>query len=434
MVDKSTIIRLALLTPVVLFLLYFGWFQNNADLDNGHWDTSSPPATAKPAKPSPILAGYFPAWSIYDRNYNVKDIDAEKLSHILYAFANVNETGAVDLGDAWADTDKHFEKEQTVNNQADRWTADANNLYGNFKQLYRLKRKYRHLKVSLSIGGWSWSTNFASVAMDEIKRERFAISAAQHVANLGLDGIDIDWEFPKTTEEGEAFVALLKQVRSALDTIQPSYLLSVALGCGPDNYKHLELTKMNKHVDIFYLMSYDLAGAWDPTTGHQAALYGTRSVDKAIQHFAQHVPKHKLVMGLPVYGRSYSDTDGPRSTFNGVPEGTWEKGSYDYKALPRPGADEVYDATMGVSWSYDAQLREYVTYDNHQVVEQKAHYVVDQGLGGCMFWELSADTERDDPRHLLSAAFRGLGGRVDDTKNHLSYPDSQYDNIRLFAD
>jgi chitinase len=76
-----------------------------------------------------------------------------------------------------------------VNNIADRWTTDANNLYGNFKQLYLLKRKYRHLKVSLSIGGWSWSKTFPSVAMDPIKRQRFATSAARHVIDLGLDGI-----------------------------------------------------------------------------------------------------------------------------------------------------------------------------------------------------------------------------------------------------
>jgi chitinase len=251
-----------------------------------------------------------------------------------------------------------------------------------------------------------------------------------------LSRVDIDWEFPKTFKEGEAFVALLETVRSALDDLESDrpYLLSVALGCGPDNYKHLQLDKMNDSVDLFYLMAYDLAGAWDATTGHQAALYGdAMSVDAAIQHFGRHVPKHKLVMGLPVYGRSYANTDGPLSPFEGVPDGTWESGSYDYKVLPRPGADEIYDPDLGASWSYDPDRREYVTYDTAPVVRQKARYVVDEGLAGCMLWELSADHTTDE-RSLLAAAFAGLGSKLDDTPNHLSYPQSRYDNIRLRAE
>lgn len=64
MVDKSTLIRLALLTPIVLFLLYFGWFRDSASRDKGpqHWDL--PPSSPPPADNEryPILAGYFPAW------------------------------------------------------------------------------------------------------------------------------------------------------------------------------------------------------------------------------------------------------------------------------------------------------------------------------------------------------------------------------------
>ncbi|CAO3596729.1 unnamed protein product [Absidia cylindrospora] len=454
MVDRKTIIRATLLTPIVLFLLYFGWFRDDTDLDRGRqdWDvptkpsdiktTTSPSATPsslpQPPEQLPILAGYFAAWGI--TNAITTWLTLMAISCLIFYMPLLISTSLALLFWGWADTDKHFEKEQTVDHKADTWTEDDNNLYGNFKQLYLLKRKYPHLKVSLSIGGWSWSKNFPSVASDETKRKRFAHSAVQHVKNLGLDGIDIDWEFPKTKQEGQDFVALLKDVRSALQSIEPQsdespYLLSVALGCGPDSYKYLDLDGMNDYVDIFYLMAYDLAGAWDDETGHQAALYGeaTLTVHGAIQHFAQSVPRNKLVMGLPVYGRSFSHTDGPFAEFDDVPDGTWEKGSYDYNVLPRPGADEFYDADLGASWSYDPQLREYVTYDNHQVVQQKAQYVKDQGLGGCMFWELSSDT-RNDQRNLLKAAFAGLGGHLDTTPNHLSYPDSQYDNIRLFSD
>lgn len=89
----------------------------------------------------------------------------------------------------WADKDKHFPTEQTIDQRADDWNEPGNNLYGNFKQLYLLKQRHRHLKVSLSVGGWTWSTNFAGVAADPQKRARFVETAVKHVADLALDGI-----------------------------------------------------------------------------------------------------------------------------------------------------------------------------------------------------------------------------------------------------
>ncbi|KAI9308702.1 glycoside hydrolase superfamily, partial [Cunninghamella echinulata] len=181
---------------------------------------SNPP----PVVNGKVIAGYFANWSIYDRNYNIVDvaINADKLTHILYAFANIQENGEVVLGDAWADKDKHFPPEQTIDGKGDVWSEDdSGKLFGNFKQLYLLKQRHRHLKVSLSIGGYSWSSNFAGIAADPQKRSVFIQSAIKHLADLGLDGIgtltdrynlliflkklDIDWEFPKDEQEALSY-------------------------------------------------------------------------------------------------------------------------------------------------------------------------------------------------------------------------------------
>ncbi|KAF7724702.1 hypothetical protein EC973_000810 [Apophysomyces ossiformis] len=394
-----------------------------------------------PATNGKVIAGYFTNWSIYARNYNVIDLaaSAHQLTHILYAFARCEPDGSVVLGDVWADKDKHFPPEQTINQQADSWNEQGNNLYGNFKQLYLLKQRHRHLKVSLSIGGWTWSTNFAEVASDPAKRAKFVETAVQHVADLGLDGIDIDWEFPKDDREAFFYVHLVYEVRIALDkyqqrlqqTNQPRLLLTVAVPCGPSHYKTLRLREMEPYIDLFYLMAYDFAGSWDAHAGHQSALHGEGlHVHQAVQHYMQSVPPHKLVLGLPAYGRGFSNTDGPGRPYNGMPEGSWEKGMYDYKALPRPGAVEHHDWQKMAAWSYDPSLREMVTYDSPPIVQAKCDYIKQMQLGGAMFWELSGDAPAGHPRSLLQTVHQALGNQHDTIPNHLEYPQSQFDNMK----
>jgi chitinase len=296
------------------------------------------------------------------------------------------------------------------------------------------------VKVSLSVGGWSWSKNFATVACDPAKRQRFVQTSIQLVQDLGLDGIDIDWEYPKDDKEAFFYVHLLYETRIALDAYQqgcqqlnqPRLLLTVAVPCGPEHYRKLRLAEMQPYVDLFYLMAYDYAGSWDATTGHQAAMFGgALNTDQAINDYLKAgIPSRKLVMGLPMYGRGFSNTDGPECRFQGIPKGTWEEGQFDYKCLPKPGANEYNDVQRMASWSYDPNAREFITYDSPQIVATKCDYIRQRQLGGAMFWELSADRSPNDPRNLVNTVYEALGRQVDQVPNHLDYPKSEFANMR----
>jgi chitinase len=191
---------------------------------------------------------------------------------------------------------------------------------------------------------------------------------------------------------------------------------------------------MSPYVDLFYLMAYDFAGSWDAQTGHQSALHGppgSLHCHQAVaDYIAAGVPATKLVMGMPAYGRAFSQTNGPQCPYQDTPEGSWEKGQYDYKALPRPGAQESHDPQQVASWSYDPVKREYVTYDSPVVVQTKCDYIGQMGLAGAMFWELSADHPVGHPRSLIHTVHRALGHHLDSMPNHLEYPASQYANMR----
>lgn len=106
---------------------------------------------------------------------------------------------------------------------------------------------------------------------------------------------------------------------------------------------------MNKYLDIFYLMAYDFNGGWSNLSGHQANLFDTgTSGDKAVSDYiSAGVSPQKIVYGMPIYGRSFQNTDGLNKPFSGTGKGTWEEGAHDYKKIPYSGAQEIFDEQAG---------------------------------------------------------------------------------------
>ena len=156
---------------------------------------------------------------------------------------------------------------------------------------------------------------------------------------------------------------LLEAVRKALDdaanAIQESpYLLTIACPAGSSKYQQLPVQEIDKQLDFWNLMSYDYAGPDSGYSRHHANLYSSvenllstpfNTIDLVSFYLNHDVPGSKLSLGVPLYGRAFTDTDGLGKPFMGVGEGSFEAGIWDFKDLPLPSSEQYHNIEAGGS-------------------------------------------------------------------------------------
>jgi chitinase len=368
------------------------------------------------------VIGYFAQWGVYQRNYHVKNIDtsgsAAKLTHILYAFGNV-QNGQCTIGDAYADYDRAYTAAESVDGVADTWDAGA--LRGSFNQLRKLKAKHPHLKVIYSFGGWTWSGGFGQAAANPTA---FANSCYNLVEDPRwadvFDGIDIDWEYPNAcgltcdTSGPAGFRNLMQALRSRFGSGNLVTAAITADGSSGGKIDAADYGGAAQYVDWYMPMTYDFFGAWaaqgptaphSPLTSYAGIPQEGFNSDAAIQKLkGKGVPASKLLLGIGFYGRGWQGVtqSAPGGTASGPAPGTYEQGIEDYKVLktrcPSTGtvAGTAYAFCAGQWWGYDTP----------STITGKMTYAKNQGLGGSFFWELSGDTANGE---LISAIKSGLG-------------------------
>lgn len=361
--------------------------------------TPVPTPTPIPAQSSRVV-GYYAAWSAYS-GYTPDKIDAGKLTHINYAFANIGSDLKIALG--YPDIDP-----------------------ANFSKLNLLKQNYPNLKTLISVGGWSWSGKFSDVALTDSSRTAFADSCVDFIVKYGFDGVDIDWEYPvsggmstnvRRPEDKQNFTLLLKKLRERLDlrgaTDGKKYILSFAGAAGSYYVNNTELKLIQQYVDYGNIMTYDIHGTWDKYTDFNAPLYTNSdtspqykwSVDAGVNAWLNAgFPAEKLVMGVPFYGYKYDNTvnanNGLYQTYSGGSAVTYASVAANY--LNAPGYTRYFHTSSMVPWLFNGTT--FISYEDAQSMGSKAQYIKAKGLGGAMIWELSQDPNRV----LLNALYNGL--------------------------
>ncbi|KFY05596.1 hypothetical protein V492_08422 [Pseudogymnoascus sp. VKM F-4246] len=346
------------------------------------------PSLADTAEIMSVNAVYYPNYRAY-RGETPATLNYKCISHVYYAYAHVNADGF--LSDELADG-----------------TMEVDGVNGCLGSFMVLKEKFPHLKVLLSIGGVDSSQSFRILSETAARRDNFAKSANLLVREARLDGIDIDWQHPDDEQQGSNFLSLLATVRLYLPSEE--YMVVVPLPTNSWALQHIDLPKIEEYVDLVNLTAYDFSGPWRPTAGHHAQLYraqeGENSGSAAVEHIlSTGFPAKKILLGIPVYGRSFIGAAAPGDQYH---SNGGEDGIFEYKALPRPGTQEVVDTERCAAVCVGGDGG-FVTYDNPETVAMKGRYCKEQGLGGLFYWTGTADIP-NGPRSLVESGFRALHG------------------------
>lgn len=336
-------------------------------------------------RPSPVVIAYVGGFR--GQVLDPQTIAVEKLTHINYAFVDIKN------GQAWLTN----EKTDTVN----------------FRLLNTLKQRNPGLKIMISIGGWAWSENFSDAVLTEEARRLFAHTSVDIVRKHGLDGVDIDWEYPGVPgEEGniyrpedkQHYTLMFKALRASLDSLEAEtgkqYQLTTAVGGGKYFIDHTEMDKAQQYLDYVNIMSYDYKTNPNGIAGHHTNLYGSTkdpeesSADRSVKlYLAAGVPPEKIVVGIAFYGRAWTLPDGENRGLNRQAlKGARGGGFTRLKdSLMTQGYARHWDKKAKAPYLFHPEQFIFVTYDDERSTRLKCKYVKKHKLGGVMFWEYSSD-------------------------------------------
>lgn len=305
--------------------------------------------------------------------------DANQMTHIIYCFGHLDKAGRLKIGSA-------------------RDTAVIRKMVG-------MKAKNPALKVLLSLGGWGGCEPCSDAFATAEGRKAFALSVKNTNAFFGADGIDLDWEYP--TVEGypghkyapadkDNFTALVKELRTTLGQNQ---IITFAAG-GFQKYldEAVDWKAVMPFVNYVNLMSYDLINGYSTTTGHHTALYSNpqqkESTDNAVQYMIRNgVNPEQIIIGAAFYSRVWEAVP-PEN--NGLYQSGKFKTSIPFRNFPTAlsassGFVYQWDDVTKAPYAYNTEKKLFATFDDQRSIAVKTEYVLQQNLGGIMFWELGSD-------------------------------------------
>ncbi|KAL2802725.1 glycoside hydrolase superfamily [Aspergillus granulosus] len=348
-----------------------------------------------PTNDLPRLVGYYETWSPRRRcnKFWPERIPLGVYTHIIIAFAHINpETFEIQPA-AKADIDL-------------------------YKRIAFFKTLDPSLKLYIGVGGWAFNnpgptaTTFSDLAASEANQRAFFKSLIKFLSTYNLDGIDIDWEYPVADnrsgrpEDFKNFPKLLKNLKAALKATGGRDGLSITLPASYWYLQHFDIKNMDKHVDFFNIISYDLHGTWDRGNKWAGEILNAHTnlteIATALDLlWRNNISPQQVVLGLAFYGRAFTVAD-PTCTKPGCLFASGAEAgecSNEVGILRNPEINKIV-TEKSLTWTmYEKEAvkivhwdDQWVAYDDGDTWKIKTDFARGQCLGGVVVWAISYDT------------------------------------------
>ncbi|XP_043487176.1 probable chitinase 10 [Polistes fuscatus] len=356
-----------------------------------------------------------------------EDIDPTLCTHVVYAFATLNDH----MLSEGSDQDVEM-----------------------YKRLIALREKNPDIKILLAIGGWAFgSTPFKTLTSNTFRMNQFVYEAIEFLRKYKFDGLDVDWEYPRGADDRTAYVNLLKELRLAFEgeaksSDQPKLILSAAV---PASFEAIaagyDVPEISKYLDFINVMTYDFHGQWERQVGHNSPLYPLESatsyqkkltVDYSAREWVkQGAPKEKLMIGMPTYGRSFTLVDQDKFDIGAPASGGGIPGNYTNEAgflsyyevcgfLNEENTTLVWDSEQQVPFAYKGD--QWVGFDDERSLINKMNWLKEEGFGGVMIWSIDMDDFRGSCGAGKYPLIKAMKKELSDYKIKLEY-DGPYETF-----
>lgn len=355
-----------------------------------------------------LMAGYWADWTA--STLPATSIDFSKFDIVNYAFALP--TAEFDL---WIPTDPS----------------------GNLLRGFVKAAKAGNAKPMLSLGGWGGSTYFSPAVRTAASRATFISNIVKTYNQYGLDGIDLDWEYPGQAGSGNLLDAsdtrnyqtFLTELRAALPK---GALITGAVAHTPwmasNGQPVASVARAAAAMDYIMIMNYDVWGS-SSNPGPNAPLAnlcGNSTQPRAnaaagVKAWsAAGMPRDKILLGIPAYGyintskkqtlrtrsRSRSSSSQRRAVKLTSSDGSTSSGQINFSTLVsqgalKLGADGLFDGAGGFTKYWDdcsdtpylSDASRVITYDDTSSIFDKGAFASAAGIAGISMWSLDGDTE-----------------------------------------
>lgn len=273
------------------------------------------------------VVGYLPTWSYQA----YKNIDFSALTHVNISFCNVGSNGEISSGIPDGEMNAIVEK------------AHENNV-----------------KIMAALGGGGYGDPYRDLISSTAKINSLNEKIIAFCEKYDLDGIDLDIELDSSDRIWNDYGEWVSALRIICD--ERGWLLSTATA---------QWVAGNTTPETFALFDYVNVMAYDNSSRSESSHASYEFSVECLNYFhsQKSVPKEKLVLGVPFYGRGYDSS------------GNLDWDSYLSFA-------ELVNANAA---NYNLDVYNGVAYNGATTMRKKCELAKD--YGGIMIWEITLDAE-----------------------------------------